>query len=247
MSASGNGWRPRVVALDVDGTVLDHDGSLPAEVRAAVRAVADAGVPVVLATGRSWHSTLPVVEQLGLATGPSVCSNGAVIVDFPPERIVKAITFDPRAVIAKVESFAPGTLIAVEEIGRGYRLNGHFPVGDLTGEMLIEDVEELSSRPVTRIILRDPARSDRDFVTLAEQLGLHGVQYYVGYSAWLDIAPRGSPRRPGSTRSSAVSTSARPTCSPSVTVATTPRCWPGPVAASRWVRPRPRCGRSPTR
>ena len=29
--------------------------------------------------------------------------------------------------IAKVEEFAPGTLIAVEEIGRGYRLNEHFP------------------------------------------------------------------------------------------------------------------------
>ena len=197
MSAPSNGWRPRVVALDVDGTVLDHDGSLPAEVRAAIRAVADAGVPVVLSTGRSWHGTLPVVEQLGLATGPSVCSNGAVIVDFPPERIVKAITFDPRAVIEKVTAYAPGTLIAVEEIGRGYRLNGHFPVGDLTGEMVIEDVEELSSRPVTRIILRDPARSDRDFVTLAEQLGLHGVQYYVGYSAWLDIAPEGVTKASG--------------------------------------------------
>jgi hydroxymethylpyrimidine pyrophosphatase-like HAD family hydrolase len=190
-------WRPQVVALDVDGTVLDHDGSLPAEVRAAVRAVVDAGAHVVLATGRAWHGTLPVVEQLGLAGGPSVCSNGAVVVDFPPERIVKAVTFDPRAVIEKVGAHAPGTLIAVEEIGRGYRLNGHFPEGDLTGAMLIEDVEQLSSRPVTRIILRDPARSDKDFVALAEQLGLHGVQYYVGYSAWLDIAPEGVTKASG--------------------------------------------------
>ena len=38
-----------------------------------------------------------------------------------------------------MEEFAPGTLIAVEEIGRGYRLNGHFPEDDLTGEMIIED------------------------------------------------------------------------------------------------------------
>ncbi|HEY5784504.1 MAG TPA: HAD family hydrolase, partial [Microlunatus sp.] len=43
----------------------------------------------------------------------------------------------------------------------------------------------------------DPARSDRDFVTLAEQLGLHGVQYYVGYSAWLDIAPEGVTKASG--------------------------------------------------
>jgi hydroxymethylpyrimidine pyrophosphatase-like HAD family hydrolase len=192
-----DGWRPRAVALDVDGTVLSHDGTLSAEVRAAVRAVVDAGVRVVLATGRSWHSTVPVVEQLGLEAGPSVCSNGAVVVDFPPERVVKAVTFDPRAVIAKVEAYAPGTLIAVEEIGRGYRLSGHFPDGDLTGEMLIEDAEQLSSRPVTRIILRDPSLSDHHFVDLAERLGLHGVQYYVGYSAWLDIAPEGVTKAAG--------------------------------------------------
>jgi hydroxymethylpyrimidine pyrophosphatase-like HAD family hydrolase len=197
VTVTDDGWRPKLVALDVDGTVLDHDGSLPVEVRAAVRSVVDAGVRVVLATGRSWHSTLPVVELLDLDGGPSVCSNGAVVVDFPPERIVKAVTFDPRTVIEKVESYAPGTLIAVEEIGRGYRLSGHFPEGDLTGEMLIEDVEQLSSRPVTRIILRDPARSDRDFVALAERLGLHGVQYYVGYSAWLDIAPEGVTKAAG--------------------------------------------------
>lgn len=190
-------WRPKLVALDVDGTVLDHDGSLPGEVRSAVRSVVDAGVPVVLATGRSWHSTLPVVEMLGLSDGPAVCSNGAVVVDFPPERIVKATTFDPRAVIEKVEAYAPGTLIAVEEIGRGYRLTGHFPDGDLTGEMIIEDAEQLSSRPVTRIILRDPDRSDHEFVALAGRLGLHGVQYYVGYSAWLDIAPEGVTKASG--------------------------------------------------
>jgi hydroxymethylpyrimidine pyrophosphatase-like HAD family hydrolase len=120
-----------------------------------------------------------------------------VVIDFPPERIVKAVTFDPRAVIEKVTAYSPDTLIAVEEIGRGYRLSGHFPEGDLTGAMAIEDVEELSARPVTRIILRDPARSDQDFVALAEQLGLHGVQYYVGYSAWLDIAPEGVTKAAG--------------------------------------------------
>lgn len=191
------GWRPKLVALDVDGTVLDHDGSLPAEVRAAVRSVVAAGVPVVLATGRSWHGTLPVVEQLGLPGGLSVCSNGAVVIDYPPERVVQAITFDPRTVIERVVAHAPGTLIAVEEIGRGYRLSGHFPAGDLTGEMVIEDAEQLSSRPVTRIILRDPERSDTDFMALAERLGLHGVQYYVGYSAWLDIAPEGVTKAAG--------------------------------------------------
>src|SRR5918995_561136 len=156
---SENGWRPRLVACDVDGTLVDHDGRLPTAVGEAIALVLAAGVPVVLATGRSWHGTLPLVEEMKLPPGPSVCSNG--------------------------------TLIAVEEIGRGYRLNNHFPGGDLTGEMIIEDVEQLSARPVTRIILRDPTRSDKDFVGLARHLGLDGVTYFVGWSAWLDIAPAG--------------------------------------------------------
>ena len=186
-----NGWRPRLVACDVDGTLVDRDGRVPTAVGEAIDLVLAAGVPVVLATGRSWHGVLPLVEEMGLPPGPSVCSNGAVIVRYPPEEIVKAVTFDPREVIKRVEEFAPGTLIAVEEIGRGYRLNNHFPGGDLTGEMIIEDVEQLSARPVTRIILRDPTRSDQDFVGLARHLGLDGVTYFVGWSAWLDIAPAG--------------------------------------------------------
>ena len=164
---------------------------LPAAVGEAIAAVVAAGVPVILSTGRSWHGTVDLVEQLGLPPGPSVCSNGAVIVTYPPQEIVKAITFDPRHVIERVQQFAPGTLIAVEEIGVGYRLNDHFPGGDLTGEMIIEDLEQLSARPVTRVILRDPTRSDSDFISLARHLGLHGVTYFVGWSAWLDIAPEG--------------------------------------------------------
>jgi HAD superfamily hydrolase (TIGR01484 family) len=189
--ASGPGWRPRLVALDADGTVVDRNGLLPEPIREAIGAVVEAGVPVVVSTGRAWHSTVGLVEQLGLPPGPTVCSNGAVIVRFPPLEILKAVTFDPREVIRQVQHFAPGTLIAVEEIGRGFRLNQHFPQGDLTGEMIVEDVEQLSARPVTRVILRDPTRSDADFQALAQHLGLHEVTYFVGWSAWLDIAPEG--------------------------------------------------------
>jgi hydroxymethylpyrimidine pyrophosphatase-like HAD family hydrolase len=192
MAASPDpGWTPGLVALDVDGTVVDRNGGLPEAVGAAIKSVVAADVPVVLSTGRSWHSTRDLVEQLGLPPGPTVCSNGAVTVTYPPEKIVQAITFDPREVIDRVEAFAPGTLIAVEEIGVGYRLNSRFPDEDLTGEMIIQDVAQLGAQPVTRVILRDPTRSAEDFIKLAEHLGLRGVTYFVGWSAWLDIAPEG--------------------------------------------------------
>ncbi|MCW2809396.1 MAG: ywpJ, partial [Marmoricola sp.] len=70
-------------------------------------------------------------------------------------------------------------------------LNDHFPGGDLTGEMVIESADQLGARPVTRIILRDPHRSVDEFIQLAQHLGLQGVTYFVGWSAWLDIAPEG--------------------------------------------------------
>ncbi len=184
-------WRPRLVALDIDGTVVDHAGVLPADVRTAVGRVLDAGVPVVLATGRAWHSTLPIFTELGLSEGPVVCSNGAVTVGYPPQQILKAVTFDPTDVITRVAELSPRTLIAVEEIGVGFRLTELFPEGDLTGEMMIEDLDQLRSRPVTRVIMRDPAGSDEDFLRLAEQLGFHGCTYFIGWSAWLDIAPEG--------------------------------------------------------
>jgi HAD superfamily hydrolase (TIGR01484 family) len=184
-------WRPRLVALDIDGTLVDRNGFLPDPVAEAVALVIEAGVPVVLSTGRSWHGTKPVFEELHLPAGSTVCSNGAVVVRYPPQEIVKAITFDPRPVISRVEEFAPGTLIAVEEIGIGYRLNDRFPGEDLTGELIIEDSEQLSSRPVTRVILRDPTRSEEEFLALARHLGMHGVTYFIGWRSWLDIAPDG--------------------------------------------------------
>lgn len=179
------------MALDIDGTIVDHDSLMPEELRAAIRAIAALGVPVVLSTGRSWHDTQPIVDHLGLPEGPFVCSNGAVIVRYPPAEVLRMVTFDPTDVVERVQQIAPHTLIAVEEVGTGYRLNAHFPAGDLTGQMEIVGLDELVSRPVTRVIVRDPGSSPEEFIELAERLGLHGVSYFIGWSAWLDIAPDG--------------------------------------------------------
>lgn len=185
------GWRPKLVALDIDGTVVDHAGRLPLAVFDAVQRALAAGARVILSTGRGWQATRPVHDALRLPPGPAISSNGAVIVRYPPTHILREVTFDPRDVIAKVAELAPNALIATEVIGTGYRISAPFPEGDLEGELIQESLEELMSVPVTRVIVRDPNSSDRDFLALAERLGLHGVQYFIGYSAWLDIAPEG--------------------------------------------------------
>ena len=193
-----DGWRPKVVALDIDGTLLDHDETYaPAVVDAVRRAAAE--VPIILATGRSWQSTRPVAELLGLPDGFVVCSNGARTVRYPNGEVVDERTFDPSTVIASVRRHAPNARMAVEEHEQGYRVTAPFPLGDLGDDTVIRVVSdaELAPEPVTRLIIRDPDQSEADFVELAERLGLHGVSYFVGWTAWLDIAPEGVDKSTG--------------------------------------------------
>ena len=72
--------RPRLLALDLDGTLLRHDGVVdPRDVDAIATARA-AGLRVTIATGRIATGALPVARQLGLDT-TLVCAEGAVLVD----------------------------------------------------------------------------------------------------------------------------------------------------------------------
>ncbi|HEX7201613.1 MAG TPA: HAD-IIB family hydrolase, partial [Arthrobacter sp.] len=65
-----------MVALDVDGTLVDHDGHMSPGVREAAQAVVAAGHEVMIATGRSLNATLPVIENIGIEHGYAVCCNG---------------------------------------------------------------------------------------------------------------------------------------------------------------------------
>ena len=202
-------WSPRLVALDVDGTLLawavERGGAiehLTDAVRDAVRAAADAGAHVVLASGRSIHAMLPVLDALGLGTEAdpvwAVAANGAVVFRYPPLEVVHEETFDAYPAVAAIVAKHPEVMVAVEERGVGYRLNKEFPAGELDGDMiLVEDPHDLVAEPVSRVVIRDPRASVEDFVDMAESLGLHGTNYVVGWTAWLDLAPIGVDKSSG--------------------------------------------------
>ena len=63
--------------------------------------------------------------------------------------------------------------------------------------MIITEVDELVSGPVSRVIIRDPDATADDFVELASRLGLHGTDYVVGWTAWLDLTPVGVSKASG--------------------------------------------------
>src|SRR5271156_123975 len=70
--------RYQILALDVDGTLLDPDGTLRPRTAAAVARAARAGIRPVLCTGRRYRRARPVTEQLGL-DAPIVCNSGAIV------------------------------------------------------------------------------------------------------------------------------------------------------------------------
>ena len=197
-----DGFAPRLVALDIDGTLFANEPSTglveetisPAVVDAVRRAYA-AGAHVVMATGRSTFGIAHVWDQLGLplngAKVLSVASNGSVTFRYPPVEVRSTVTFDASAIVRLLMAEVPNAAVAVEEVGVGYRLNRPFPDGEITGEMRLQTVEELVAEPVTRVIIRDPHSSEEEFVALAEKLGLSGTNYFIGWTAWLDIAPEG--------------------------------------------------------
>ena len=185
----------RLLALDLDGTTLNHLGELSPRVRDAIRALPEE-VAVVIATGRSIIATMPILEALGLEEGYAICSNGALTLQLnaaAPEgySIIDKVTFDPRAVLEKMRVELPDALIAVEEPGVGFKVSKHFPDGELMGHSREVAWEELIAHPVTRVTLRQPESTAEEFMELVERAGLHGVSYAVGWSAWLDINPEG--------------------------------------------------------
>jgi hypothetical protein len=68
----------RLIAIDIDGTLLDSRGHIPAENRRAIAAALDRGIAVAIVTGRAFSFARPVVERLELPV-LLVSSNGAIV------------------------------------------------------------------------------------------------------------------------------------------------------------------------
>jgi hydroxymethylpyrimidine pyrophosphatase-like HAD family hydrolase len=57
--------------------------------------------------------------------------------------------------------------------------------------MIEAEIDQIVGEPVSRVIIRDPDATAEDYVALAAELVLHGTDYVVGWTAWLDLAPVG--------------------------------------------------------
>ena len=72
------GWKPKAVAVDIDGTITDSNKKIHLGAIAALRRLEEAGIPVILASGNVRGITYGLWRFIG-ASGPMVCENGGVV------------------------------------------------------------------------------------------------------------------------------------------------------------------------
>jgi Cof subfamily protein (haloacid dehalogenase superfamily) len=117
----------RLVACDLDGTIVRPDFSISERTLAALDACVCAGVRIVFVTGRPPRWVLPMGDLTG-HRGLAICGNGAVVLDLAAGRVVSS---DPlpgprvRLVVERIRSVVPGAAFALETL-EGYRRESAF-------------------------------------------------------------------------------------------------------------------------
>ncbi|MFL6238957.1 MAG: HAD family hydrolase [Actinomycetes bacterium] len=149
---------PKVVATDLDGTLLRSDGSVSDRSREALAAAEDAGALVVLVTGRPPRWMAPVVEQTG-HRGIAVCANGALVYDLHTESVVEEHLLQPEIaaeIVRALRDSVPGLAFAVERGTHGFAHEPAYRPGWDTDDKLIAEVDEILREPMAKLLARHP-------------------------------------------------------------------------------------------
>ena len=170
----------RLVATDLDGTIVRRDGTVSARTVAALDACHEAGVHVVFVTGRPPRWMAPVAEATG-HTGIALCGNGALVYDLAAEQVLHSRTLDaPTAgeVVRRLRDTVQGVTIGLETL-LGFRREASYETRYDSGvETLVADAEELLADDpgVVKVLARVPGRLADDLLAVVRPV-LHGLAW----------------------------------------------------------------------
>jgi len=185
---------PRLVATDLDGTLLRSDGSVSERTRAALAAVEAAGIHTVLVTARPprWlHQLEAVVGPRGVA----LCGNGAFIYDVPSRKVLSHTGIQPEAlagILADLRRELPGVKFAAERVsGFGYE-QGYANLHQMPEEAVCGPVEDLAGEAVGKLLGRLPTMPEAEFLdAVARIVGDRGIVAYSGAGGLAEISAPG--------------------------------------------------------
>ncbi len=170
---------PRLIATDLDGTLLRDDKSVSPRTVAALAAAEEAGIEVFFVTGRParW---MDVVSDHVHGHGLAICGNGAAVVDLHggpgAHRFVKVRELPRKNALDAVQLLrdaAPGTVYAVEQTYGFHqepaypKLHMEVPDALAPAEDLLHPESHTAGEPVLKILAHHPALDPDAFLTLA--------------------------------------------------------------------------------
>jgi Cof subfamily protein (haloacid dehalogenase superfamily) len=160
----------RVVATDLDGTVVRSDGTISPRTRAALIAARDAGSLIVVATGRPPRWLGGIAEATG-HSGVAICANGALTYDLGTEQVVGFRPLDidvVRTVMARLRADVPGVAFAIERVdGQFAHEPDYHPRWEPEDSTIIGDLEPVFDVPVSKLLGRVEGAGSDDLLAAA--------------------------------------------------------------------------------
>lgn len=195
---------PRLIATDLDGTLLDDEKRISPRTVAAVRAVVAAGIEFVLVTARPPRTVAHLAQELGGRIA-ALCGNGTMLVEFgaaldgAPDEVTFIHTFtatDASAIVDQLRPEFPEAGFAIETGLEVYFETG-FGIGSVGDDqrVLTDNLTGIAPQmsSIVKVLARSPSRSADEMVATADAtLTVRAEVSHSGGRGLLEIAPLGA-------------------------------------------------------
>ncbi|MFJ8335196.1 HAD family hydrolase [Streptomyces sp. NPDC094437] len=191
----------RLIATDLDGTLLRCDDTVSDRTRDALAAAVGSGAAHIVVTGRAVPWTRHVLDDLGYQ-GLAVCGQGAQVYDAGAHRLLTSVTLDRQlagVALAKIEAeVGPLHLAASRDgldgevlVGPGYALVGNLPTVPLA------EAGDLWSAPLNKIYIQHPTLSDDELAEVSRQAAGGFVNVAMAGAGIVELLPLGLSKATG--------------------------------------------------
>ncbi|MBT1183032.1 HAD family phosphatase [Streptomyces sp. CJ_13] len=191
----------RLVATDLDGTLLRGDDTVSERTREALVAATAAGAAHIIVTGRAVPWTRGVLDDLGYK-GIAVCGQGAQVYDAGAHRLLTSVTLDRQLAglaLSKLEAeIGPLALAASRDgvdgdvlIGPGYQVQEGLPA------VYLEDTTAVWTAPLNKLYIQHPTLGDDELVRAARQTVGSLVDIVMAGAGIVEILPLGLTKATG--------------------------------------------------
>lgn len=187
---------PRLIATDLDGTLLRNDRTVSPRTIAALAAAEAAGVEVFFVTGRPARWMGVVAEHLA-GHGIAILANGAAVYDLRAHRLIEAFPLpedEALAVAQALRSALPGTTFAVERAEMFRREPAYAAIEPDSAPAAPLDVLLAQDRahPLLKLLAKHPSMDPDEFLATALRVaGGHGEITRSSDHALLEVSGSG--------------------------------------------------------